>query len=224
MNDIVKSNDEKMVSFIEKAASDPSVDIEKFERLIALQNQERDRQAHIAYNADMALLQSEMPTISESGEIKVNNVVRSKYARYEDIVKAVRPLFAKYGFFFTAKTDFEDGMLIVEGSIGHKQGHHETTKMRLPFDNSGSKNSVQAIGSSVSYGKRYVISMLLNIATGGEDDDAMMSDHDALLEVRSAQNLDQLKIIFERHFRENQGNKKLIKELIDAKDQRKKEL
>ena len=30
---------------------------------------------------------------------------------------------------------------------------------------------MQAIGSSVSYGKRYALCMLLNIATGGEDDD-----------------------------------------------------
>jgi hypothetical protein len=43
--------------------------------------------------------------------------------------------------------------------------------MELPFDNSGSKNTVQAIGSSVSYGKRYVLCMLLNISTGGEDND-----------------------------------------------------
>jgi len=43
--------------------------------------------------------------------------------------------------------------------------------MTLPLDNSGSKNAVQAVGSSVSYGKRYVMAALLNITTRGEDDD-----------------------------------------------------
>ena len=33
------------------------------------------------------------------------------------------------------------------------------------------KNAVQAIGSSVSYGKRYTASLLLNLTTRGEDDD-----------------------------------------------------
>lgn len=171
MNEIAQQQETAMTSFIERAAGDKDVDIDKFERLIALQNQERDRQAKMAYNSDMALMQSEMPTISEKGQIVVKDQLRSKYARYEDIVEAVKPLFAKYGFYFSAKTDFDQNMLIVEGTIGHKLGHEETTKMRLPFDCSGSKNNVQAIGSSVSYGKRYVISMLLNIATGGEDDD-----------------------------------------------------
>ena len=43
--------------------------------------------------------------------------------------------------------------------------------MKLPADTSGSKNVVQAIGSSVSYGKRYTMQALLNITSGGEDDD-----------------------------------------------------
>ncbi|WP_409524602.1 ERF family protein [Pseudomonas sp.] len=43
--------------------------------------------------------------------------------------------------------------------------------MLLPLDTSGSKNAVQAVGSSTSYGKRYVMSALLNLTTRGEDDD-----------------------------------------------------
>jgi hypothetical protein len=41
----------------------------------------------------------------------------------------------------------------------------------MPSDTSGSKNAVQAIGSTVTYGKLYTFCALLNIATG-EDDDA----------------------------------------------------
>jgi hypothetical protein len=43
--------------------------------------------------------------------------------------------------------------------------------MTLPLDTSGSKNNVQAVGSSTSYGKRYTATLLLNIRTKGEDDD-----------------------------------------------------
>ena len=39
------------------------------------------------------------------------------------------------------------------------------------MDSTGSKNNVRAIGSSISYGKRYAASALLNITTRGEDDD-----------------------------------------------------
>jgi len=39
-NDVAVKQDQAMTSFIERAASDQNVDIDKFERLIALQNQE----------------------------------------------------------------------------------------------------------------------------------------------------------------------------------------
>ena len=41
----------------------------------------------------------------------------------------------------------------------------------MPVDTTGSKNGVQAVASSVSYGKRYTAGLLLNITTTGEDDD-----------------------------------------------------
>ncbi|WP_340146807.1 ERF family protein [Halomonas sp. PA16-9] len=41
--------------------------------------------------------------------------------------------------------------------------------MLLPADISGNKNAVQAFGSSTSYGKRYVLSALLNITRGQDD-------------------------------------------------------
>lgn len=189
MGEVAKSETQEsqtaMVSFIERAASDQSVDIEKFERLIKLKNDEEGRQAKRAFNAAMAELQSEMPTIAERGEIKVNNVVRSTFAKYEDIQSAVKPLLKKHGFHFSAKTNFINGALHVTGIVGHALGHSEETTMVLPFDNSGSKNNVQAIGSSVSYGKRYVFCMLFNIATGDDDDgqgaaqDLTISDEDA---------------------------------------------
>jgi hypothetical protein len=39
--------------------------------------------------------------------------------------------------------------------LSHELGHSEETTMTLPLDTSGSKNNVQAVGSSTSYGKRY---------------------------------------------------------------------
>ena len=47
----------------------------------------------------------------------------------------------------------------------HREGHSERTMMELPADTSGSKNAVQAVGSSTSYGKRYVASALLNLTS-----------------------------------------------------------
>ena len=43
--------------------------------------------------------------------------------------------------------------------------------MPLPLDTSGAKNNIQGMGSTVSYGKRYLLGMLLNLVSKGQDDD-----------------------------------------------------
>jgi hypothetical protein len=49
--------------------------------------------------------------------------------------------------------------------------------MTLPADIGKGRNDVQAVGSSTTYGKRYVMSALLNITTGEtRDDDGQSSD------------------------------------------------
>jgi hypothetical protein len=58
------------------------------------------------------------------------------------------------------------------GKLSHVKGHSETRSISLPADSSGGKNSIQAVGSTTSYAKRYLVGMLLNIITKGEDDDA----------------------------------------------------
>jgi hypothetical protein len=52
-----------------------------------------------------------------------------------------------------------------------RSGHREETTITLQHDSTGSKNPVQAVGSTNSYGKRYTAFLLLNIVSRGEDDD-----------------------------------------------------
>lgn len=165
------SREDAVMAVISRAASDPAVDIDKLERLLSMQERLQASQALAAYNADMATLQAHMPSISKDAKIVVNGQVRATYASFENIVSTIRPMLDDYGFSVTFKTTFEGELLCVLGRISHRAGHSEETVIKLPFDTSGSKNDVQAIGSSVSYGKRYALCMLLNIATGGEDDD-----------------------------------------------------
>lgn len=167
------TREDAVLAVISRAATDPNVDIDKMERLLAMQERITAGQALAAYNADMSSMQARMPTISKDAKImnKDGVSVRSYYATFENIVSTIRPLLDEFGFSVTFKTSFEGGTLHVTGRISHRAGHSEQTTIALPFDPSGNKNDVQAIGSSVSYGKRYALCMLLNITTGGEDDD-----------------------------------------------------
>jgi len=161
-----------IIQVIERAAINPAVDIDKMERLLEMQERIMQRNARAAYAADLARMQPELPVIAERGGIKDRSGrVQSTYALWEDINDAIKPVLSKHGFALSFRTGQEEGRITVTGVLSHREGHSEETTMHLPIDTSGSKNSVQAVGSSISYGKRYTASALLNITSRGEDDD-----------------------------------------------------
>lgn len=155
-----------IIQVIERAAMNPEVDIDKMERLLQMQERVLDRQAAADYSAAMAGMQTEIPSIAERG--KTNN---GRYATLEDIVDTVRPIMQKHGFAVSFRIKTIDKGVEITGVLMHRGGHREETSMLLPADTSGNKNAVQAFGSTVSYGKRYVLCSLLNITTRGQDDD-----------------------------------------------------
>jgi hypothetical protein len=163
-----------LLDVIARAARDPNVDIDKMERLIELQERVQDRNARAAYYAALAEMQPDLPVVSERGGIKDRQGnVQSTYALWEDVNEAIRPILAEHGFSLSFKVRRSDNEISVTGILAHREGHSEETELSLPTDTSGSKNAVQAVGSSTSYGKRYTAYALLNITTQGEDDDGL---------------------------------------------------
>lgn len=158
-----------IIQAIERAALDPRVDIDKMERLIQMQERILAARSRAAFMEAFARMQAKLPTIQERGKIEK----RSKYALWEDINDAIKPILAEFGFSLSFRTEQRDGKIIVTGILGHQDGHEKEATMELPADGSGGKNPVQAIGSSTSYGKRYTAAALLNLTSrdGGEKDD-----------------------------------------------------
>jgi hypothetical protein len=163
-----------IIQAIERAALDPRVDIDKMERLIQMQERILATRSRAAFMEAFARMQQDLPTIKERGGIKDRaGNVQSRYALWEDINEAIKPVLAKHGFSLSFRTEQREGRIVVTGILGHQEGHREETTMELPHDSTGSKNAVQAIGSSTSYGKRYTAAALLNLTSrdGGEKDD-----------------------------------------------------
>ncbi len=161
-----------IIQVIERAALNPNVDIDKMERLLQMQERIMERNSKAAYDAAFSAMQPELPEIAERGGIKDRSGrIQSKYALWEDINEAIKPVLSKHGFGISFRTGQSDGKIVVTGVLSHRDGHREETTMELPTDTSGSKNAVQAVGSSTSYGKRYTAQALLNLTSRGEDDD-----------------------------------------------------
>lgn len=161
-----------ILQIIQQVAMSPDADIDKMERLMAMHERFQAQQAKQQYDEALAQMQEELPVIGERGGIKdKNGRIQSTYALWEDINEMIKPVLAKHGFGLSFRTPRNEKGIEVEGVLSHRAGHRETTSLLLPADTSGSKNGVQAVASSVSYGKRYTAGALLNFTTTGEDDD-----------------------------------------------------
>lgn len=167
-NQVPQIQSDAMMLMIERVAANPDADIAKMEKLLDMRNQELSRVAKQAFAADFAEMQAELPQIEERTQGH-----NTKYASFEDINKQVQPVLKRYGFAVSFKIKQEVNLIKITAILMHKGGHSEQTEISLPADSSGSKNNVQAVGSSTSYGKRYAMCAILNIVTCGEDDDGV---------------------------------------------------
>src|SRR6185437_3535527 len=120
-----------------------------------------------------------LPRVKKNGTIslgkdKTGAEREVAFAKWEDMDRVIRPLMAREGFtlsFDSAARPGDGGGLIVTGTLMHKDGHTRTASMPLPLDTGPGRNNLQAVGSTLSYGKRYCAEMLLNIVREGDDDD-----------------------------------------------------
>jgi len=169
-----------ILDVIARAARDPSVDIDKMERLIAMQERVQAQQAKADFVTAKVAMRPELPEVQARGRIVIKDkntgeiTQETPFAKFEDLQAAVDPILTKNGFDLSYKNGLSpDGKVRVTTILAHIGGHSEETYFDLPHDSSGSKNAVQAVGSSTSYAKRYGLTSILNIRIVGEDDDGM---------------------------------------------------
>jgi hypothetical protein len=197
---VAPSQDATILAIIERAARDPSVDIDKMERLFRMKLDMEARAAKASYLSALAEMQPKLPIITKHGVIGMNEkddrgaktgkqVAMTKYARWEDVVEGITPILAEHGFSLSFRiAQPTPDRVAVSGVLGHRDGHSEETTISLPIDTSGAKNNVQGWGSSTSYGKRYTSFALLNISARGEDDDGNGAGDDGDIEALAPKN------------------------------------
>lgn len=156
-----------MVSMIERVAMDPNADLAKLERMLEMRDRHEAREAEKAFAAAFAAASAEFPTIPLNG-VGHNKM---KYATLKDITSLTRPVLSKHGLAMTFAIDTSDKAVVVTAKLMHKQGHSEQPSISLPADSSGSKNAVQAVGSTQTYGQRYTAQAILGLSLGEDTED-----------------------------------------------------
>lgn len=152
------------MAMIERAVA-AGASIETLSKLMDLQERVEANQARKAFNE----------AISEA-KARVRPVVRNKqghnskrYADFAAIASAVDPILADLGLSYRFRTE-QGERINVTCILSHRDGHQETTTLSGPPDASGSKNAIQAIGSTLSYLQRYSLVQMLGLAATDDDD------------------------------------------------------
>jgi hypothetical protein len=169
-----------LLEVISKAARDPSVDIDKMERLLAMQERLQAQAAKQAFTDAKIAMRPHLPEITMKGMIVIKKdgkiIQETPFARFEDLHELVMPVLSEHGFDLKFKNGLSpDGKVRVTTILCHREGHEDDTYFDLPHDSSGSKNPVQAVGSSTKYGMRYGTISILNLRVVGDDDDGVSS-------------------------------------------------
>jgi hypothetical protein len=149
--------------------------VDKLDHLMRLQERVRDDDARKSYNAAMNAAQGEMGRISADAS---NPQTRSRYATYGQLDKALRPIYSRHGFyvsFNTADSPLEQHVRVL-ATVAHSDGHEREFQADIPCDGKGAKGNdvmtkTHAAGSAMTYGQRYLLKLIFNVAIGENDDD-----------------------------------------------------
>lgn len=142
--------------------------IETLTKLMDLQERYEKNQARRAFDEAISEAKAEISPIVRNATGHNNK----KYADFAAIARAVDPVISRHGLSYRFRTEQTD-RIQVTCILSHKAGHSEETTLAGPADASGSKNAIQAIGSTLSYLQRYSLTQALGLASSNDDDGAL---------------------------------------------------
>lgn len=151
------------------------IDADRLDRILEVRERILAKQAETDFNASMAAAQAEIGRVAADA---VNPQTRSKYATYAALDRVLRPVYTKHGFalsFDEGDAPREDWIRVL-CHVSHRGGHTRTYKKDMPADGKGAKGGdvmtkTHAAGSAMSYGMRYLLKGVFNVAVGEDDDD-----------------------------------------------------
>jgi hypothetical protein len=146
------------------------IDVETLRELMALQREYEAGEAKKAFTVAMVALKAEMPTVIDRDGKVAFGTTKYTHATLANAINTVTPYLAKHGFELSWSAENGSGQVKTTCKLAHRDGHVETMTLQADPDKSGNKNSIQAIGSTITYLQRYSALALLGIATADMKD------------------------------------------------------
>lgn len=154
-------------------AVERGANVETLEKLMGLHERWEANQARKAFDNAMAEAKAEIPVILKNREVDFTAQRSRTHYRYEDlaeIARTVNPILARHGLSYRFRSSAEGAMVTVICVVSHRGGYFEENKIAAAKDESGNKNSIQAIGSTLTYLQRMTLKASLGLAASDDDD------------------------------------------------------
>lgn len=157
-------------------------DLDKLERLMALQERWEAGQAKKAYNEAFSAFKAEAVRIIKNRDVTAGPLAGKKYAELFAVVNAVTPALSAHGLSAAWSITKDDkDWLEVTCTLKHVGGHTESVSMGGPPDAGGAKNAIQARASTVSYLERYTLKAITGLSEQEDDNDGGAGEEDTEL-------------------------------------------
>lgn len=157
------------------------VDTEQLSKLMDLEERWRANKAREAYVRAMTAFKSEPTRILKTKQVSIPGGAQFAHAKLADVVDGTCATLSRHGLSHRWETTQANGGISVTCILTHESGHSERTTLTAPPDDSGKKNGIQAIGSTVTYLERYTLMAATGLAAADMDDDGSGGSDDDLM-------------------------------------------
>jgi len=148
---------------------------ETLEKLLALQERWEASQGRKAFDEAMASAKAEIPTIRKNRTVDFTSGKGRTHYRHEDLAEiaaTINPILGKHGLSYRYRVNSEANVISVTCIVSHRLGYSEETTLSGRPDDSGNKNSLQQVGSTLTYLQRMTLKAALGLAASEDDDGA----------------------------------------------------
>jgi len=170
-------------------AVERGADMAQLEKLMELQERWQANQARKAFDEAIAAAKAKIKPIVKKREVDFTTAKGRTNYQYEDlamIASEVDPILSEFGLSYRYRASQDGNKVSVTCVIAHREGHSEETTLTALNDESGNKNSIQAIGSAVTYLQRYTLKLALGLAAAKDDDGNSIGGPEKITEKQAA--------------------------------------
>lgn len=164
------TGDDMLAHIIERAAHAPDFDLDRLTKLLDIKERWDQAEALKAFAAAKVEFKRNPPVLLKNKHVQYGQTAYD-HATHDEVTTKVSEALARHGFSHSWSIAQTDGKITVTCHLRHVSGCVESVAMSAANDQSGGKNSIQAVGSANSYLQRYTLLAVTGLSTADMPDD-----------------------------------------------------